>query len=200
MTRLDRAFFSRDTLVVARELLGCVLVHQLDGQRLAGRIVEVEAYKGWDDAASHGYRGITPRNTVMFHEPGISYVYLCYGVHWLLNIVARPPDVDWPAAILLRALEPVEGLESMARRREGRPARDWTNGPGRLTRALGIDKAQHGIDMVGRDSLLTIERGDPLPDKAVMTGPRIGINVPEPSRSWPWRYWMKDNPHVSATR
>jgi len=197
MPRLDRAFYARDTLIVARELLGCSLVHWIDGQRVAGQIVEVEAYMGRDDDASHGYRGVTPRNAVMFGEPGVSYVYLCYGIHWMLNVVARPPDADYPAAILLRAVEPTEGLPLMASRREGQPQRLWANGPGRLTRALGIDQTQHGLDMAGRASPLTIEAGLAVPEDQVERGPRIGINVPEPSRSWPWRFWIKDNRFVS---
>src|SRR5262245_10863194 len=138
MTRLQRDFFTRDTLTVARELLGQILVHETPEGRAAGRVVEVEAYTGWDDAASHGHRGITPRNAAMFGQSGISYVYLCYGVHWMMNVIARPDGVDYPAAILIRALEPVEGLHLMGNRRMGRPQRDWTNGPGRLTLALGI--------------------------------------------------------------
>ncbi len=200
MPRLDRSFFARDTLAVARDLLGRTLVHRIDGQRLAGRIVEVEAYMGWDDAASHGYRGQTPRNVVMFGQAGVSYVYLCYGVHWMLNVVARPSGVDWPAAILLRAIEPLEGLQLMELRRAGRPHREWTNGPGRLTLALGIDKSHHAIDVAAPGSPLIVESGEPVPDDRVLRGPRVGVDVPEPSRSLPWRFWIRDNPYVSKAR
>lgn len=200
MTRLPRAFFARDTLAVARGLLGQILVHETPDGRAAGRVVEVEAYTGWDDAASHGHRGITPRNAVMFGESGIAYVYLCYGVHWMMNVIARPPGVDYPAAVLIRALEPNEGLHLMGQRRAGRPQRDWTNGPGRLTLALGIGKAQDGADTAGPESALYWERGEPVPDEQVERGPRIGIDVTEPSRSLPWRLWIKDNPHVSRRR
>jgi DNA-3-methyladenine glycosylase len=200
MTRLRRDFFARDTLIVARDLLGRSLVHQTAEGRVAGRVVEVEAYTGWEDAASHGHRGITPRNAVMFGESGVAYVYLCYGVHWLMNVVARPSEVDYPGAILIRAVEPTEGQPLMGRHRAGRPQREWTNGPGRLTLALGIDKHQHGLDTVASGSPLTWETGQPIPDEQVERGPRIGIDVPEPSRSQPWRLWVKDNPFVSRGR
>jgi len=200
MTRLQRDFFARDTLIVARELLGQHLVHETPDGRAAGKIVEVEAYTGWDDAASHGYRGLTPRNAAMFGPSGVAYVYLCYGIHWMMNVIARPEGVDYPAAILIRAVEPVEGLHLMEKRRAGRPRRDWTNGPGRLTLALGIGKAQNSADTVEADSALHWEQGDQLPDGMVMRGPRIGIDVPEPSKSQPWRFWVKDNPHVSRGR
>ena len=200
MTRLQRDFFARDTLIVARELLGQILVHETPDGRAAGRVVEVEAYTGWDDAASHGYRGKTPRNAVMFGPSGVAYVYLCYGVHWMMNVVARPEGVDYPAAVLIRALEPAEGLHLMGKRRNGRPEREWTNGPGRLTKALGIDKTQNLADTVGRGSPLHWEQGDPVPDEQVARGPRIGIDVPEPSKSLPWRLWIKDNRNVSRGR
>jgi DNA-3-methyladenine glycosylase len=200
MIRLPRAFFARDTLTVARELLGQRLVHETPDGRIAGRVVEVEAYTGWNDDASHGHRGITPRNAVMFGESGIAYVYLCYGVHWMMNVIARPPGVDYPAAVLIRALEPDEGLHLMGQRRAGRPQRDWANGPGRLTLALGIGKAQNGADTAGQESALHWEPGEPPPDEQVERGPRIGIDVPEPSRSLPWRLWVRDNPHVSRGR
>lgn len=197
MSQLGYNFFAQDTLTVARNLLGQVLVHEVDGQRLAGRVVECEAYTGWDDMASHGYRGPTPRNEVMFGPVGVSYVYLIYGMYWLLNVVAKPPGVDYPAAVLLRAIEPVEGLDMMAGRRAGRPMVEWTSGPGRLTMALGIDKAQHGLDLTAPGSPLRFERGEPVPDEAVRTGPRIGVNVPEPWISKPWRFWVADCPYVS---
>jgi DNA-3-methyladenine glycosylase len=197
MSRLPRTFFARDTRTVARDLLGRVLVHRVDGRRLAGRIIETEAYTGWDDAASHGHRGMTQRNAVMFGPVGVSYVYLIYGMYWLLNVVAKPPEVDYPAAILLRALEPVEGLDQMSTRRAGRPQHEWTNGPGRLTMALGIDKSSHGLDMTGPDGPLFFEEGEPPPVEQVCSGPRVGINVPEPWKSKPWRFWIADNPHVS---
>lgn len=200
MARLLRDFFARDTLIVARELLGQALVHETPEGRAAGRVVEVEAYTGWDDAASHGFRGVTPRNAAMFGPSGIAYVYLCYGVHWMMNVVARPEGVDYPAAVLIRAVEPVEGLHLMEQRRSGRPQRDWANGPGRLTRALGIARAQNSVDTVGADSALYWEPGERIPDELVGRGPRIGIAVPEPSKSLPWRLWVKGNAHVSRGR
>jgi DNA-3-methyladenine glycosylase len=197
MSRLERAFFARDTRRVARDLLGRLLVREIDGQRLAGRIVEVEAYTGWGDMASHGHRGKTRRNAVMFGEVGFSYVYFTYGMHWLLNVVAKLPGVDYPAAVLIRAVEPLEGLDQIAARRAGRPLREWTSGPARLTMAFGIDGALNGIDMTAADSPLYFEPGARVPDALVIRGPRVGINVPEPWQSKPWRYRVSGNPYVS---
>ena len=197
MTQLRREFFERDTLDVARDLLGQVLVHEVDGRRVAARVVEVEAYQGVDDLASHGSRGRTARNEVMFGPVGVSYVYLIYGMYWLLNVVAKPPGADYPAAILLRAAEPLEGLDVMAARRDGRPLEQWTSGPGRLTMALGVGKAHHGLDMTAPGSPLRFEAGEPVPDERVASGPRVGINVPEPWQSKPWRFWVKGSPFVS---
>lgn len=197
MPRLTRAFFSRDTHAVAYDLLGKTLVHRVDGRRMACRIVELEVYTGWGDMASHGHRGPTKRNAVMFGPPGVSYVYLIYGMYWLLNIVAKPPDVDYPAAILLRALEPTEGLDMIADYRPGRPQREWTSGPGRLTMALGIDGSYHGLDITAPDSPLFVEDTAQVSRDQVKQGPRIGINVPEPWKSKPWRYWVAGNPYIS---
>jgi DNA-3-methyladenine glycosylase len=197
MSRLTHEFFARDTLTTARDLLGCLLVHDIDGQRVAGRIVEAEAYTGHDDLASHAARGKTPRNAVMYGPPGVSYIYLIYGMYWLLNVVAKPDGVDYPAAILIRALEPVEGLQFMAARRTGRRRVEWTSGPGRLTLALGIDQTLNGIDMTAPGSPLFFEEGIDVPGNQVLTGPRIGIKVPEPWQSMPWRFWIRDNPFVS---
>ncbi len=195
--RLQREFFERDTLTVARDLLGTVLVRELNGTRLSGRVVEVEAYTGWDDLASHGYRGPTPRNEVMFGTAGFSYVYLIYGMYWLLNVVAKPRTADYPAAILIRALEPLEGLDMMAERRVGQPVHGWTSGPGKLTIALDIGPELGNLDLTAPGSPLYFVPGDPLPGDAVAVGPRIGLNVAEPWQSQPWRFWEADNPHVS---
>jgi DNA-3-methyladenine glycosylase len=197
MSRLTHAFFARDTLTTTRDLLGCLLVHEIDGQRVAGQVVEAEAYTGHDDLASHAARGKTPRNAVMFGPAGISYIYLIYGMYWLLNVVAKPDGVDYPAAILIRALEPVEGLQFMAARRTGRRRVEWTSGPGRLTLAMGIGQSLNGIDMTAPGSPLFFEEGIDIPGSQVQTGPRIGLNVPEPWQSMPWRFWIKDNPFVS---
>jgi DNA-3-methyladenine glycosylase len=199
MSRLDRSFFMRDTVEVARDLLGHILVHEAAAQRISGRIVETEAYQGWEDAASHGYRGKTPRNAVMFGQAGVSYVYFIYGNHWMLNVVAKPPDVDYPAAILLRAVEPREGLEFIAQQRSGRAPREWTNGPGRLCKALGIDRRQHGIDVTAPDSTLYFEVGEPVPASAISIGPRVGMggNVPEPWKSIAQRFWIAGSDYIS---
>jgi DNA-3-methyladenine glycosylase len=198
MSRLDRSFFARDTVAVARSLLGQILIHDSPEGRAAGRIVEVEAYSGWDDRASHGHRGPTPRNAVMFGPVGISYVYFIYGRYWLLNVVAKPPGVEYPAAVLLRALEPLSGLELMATRRSGRSQKEWTSGPGRLTLALGVDGSHNQLDLTASDSPLFIEGGDPVAPEQIDSGPRVGLgSVPEPWKSRPWRFWIADNVYVS---
>ncbi|GAB4532879.1 MAG: DNA-3-methyladenine glycosylase [Anaerolineae bacterium] len=199
MGRLPREFYARHTLVVARDLLGARLVRLLDGQRLSGNIVEVEAYIGQDDTACHASRGHTPRNAVMFGPPGHAYVYFTYGMHWMLNIVTE--EEGFPAAILVRAIQPVEGIETMRalRRAKGRPRndQDLTSGPARLTQALAIDKAFNGVDLTdGGD--LWLEAGDFLADELVAWGPRIGVHyAAEKDRLAPWRLWVRDNPYVS---
>lgn len=199
MTRLDRAFFERDTVQVARELLGCILVHQAGEERTAGQIVETEAYCGWEDTASHAHKGETARNRAMFGPAGITYIYLIYGNYWLLNLIAKLPDADYPAAVLIRALQPVEGLEIMERRRPGRPVQAWTSGPGRLTLAMGIDQRLNHLDITEADSPLFIEAGSPVPEPAVQAGPRIGLGrfVQEPWKNQPWRFWIAGNPFIS---
>ncbi len=198
MPVVTRDFFAREAPDVARNLLGHLLVHESGGQRIAGRIVEAEGYTGWDDAASHASRGQTKRNAVMFGPPGHAYVYFIYGMYWLLNVAARPPGVDYGGAALIRAVEPVEGIDVMAERRDGRPEREWTSGPGRLTMALGVDGTLNGVDLTAADSPLRIERGQPVPVDEVACGPRIGLgSTPEPWRSKPWRFWVAGSIYVS---
>lgn len=194
---LPRDFYAQDATIVARALLGAVLCRRLDGMLLAGRIVEVEAYRTPADLASHGRAGRTPRNLPMWEAPGYAYVYFTYGMHWLLNVVCEPPDQ--PAAVLIRALEPVAGLEQIAARRAGLPQTAWTSGPGRLTRALAIDGTHNRADLTTPDSGLWIAAGEPVPDAQVACGPRIGLgkHVQEPWLSIPWRWWLDGNPHVS---
>jgi len=196
MAILKRDFYNRNACQVARDLLGAHLVRFINDQRVSGIIVETEAYRD-GDAASHAYRGRTSRNTPMWQTPGISYVYLTYGMHWLLNAVVEPENA--PAAVLIRAIQPLDGLDIIAENRYGRPPREWTNGPARTTMALNINAAQNQVDLTSQSDGLWIESADPIPDSDVCTGPRIGLgkNVPEPWRSIPWRWWLKDNPHVS---
>lgn len=179
--RCGRSFFATDAVTLARALLGCTLVRTLeDGTPLAGTIVEVEAYLGAPDRASHARGGRrTPRNEAMYAQPGTAYVYFTYGMHYCFNAVGGAVDV--PEAVLIRALEPVKGLERMrAHRRAGAkapasiPDRDLCRGPGRLCQALGIARAQCGLDMVTSDSLW-IERPPRPPRAAIARSPRIGV-------------------------
>lgn len=201
MSRLERDFFARDTVSVARDLLGRHLVRVLGGERISGRIVETEAYTGPDDQASHGRHGRTARNALMFGPVGVSYVYFTYGMHWLLNVVARPEGEDYPAAVLLRAIEPLTGLEAIATRRDGRPPHEWTSGPAKLTRALAIDGTLSGMDLTAPGGPLFFEAGEPIPGSVVQSGPRVGLGkTPEPWLSMPWRFFVADNPYVSRYR
>lgn len=197
MTPLPRDFYMPNAVIVSRALLGARLVRRLpDGALVAGRIVETEAYTGIDDMASHGRKRRTPRNLPMWGPPGHAYVYLSYGVHWLLNVVAEPEGQ--PAAILIRAVEPLNGLEHIAARRIGRPLHEWTSGPGRLARALEVTQALNTADLTTPAAGLWIEAGEPVPDSAVRTGPRIGLGkTPEPWLSIPWRFWVTGNAYVS---
>lgn len=186
-SRLQRGFFARPTLEVARALLGMHLVRCQEGQRIAGVITEAEAYIGESDLGCHARAGRTPRTAVMYGPPGFAYVYFTYGMHWMLNFVTE--DEGFPAAVLIRAILPVEGLEVIAARRKGRSQLKWTDGPAKLCQALGIDGRLNGTDLCAPDSELFVEDGPPIPDECVTIGPRVGLNsVPEPWKSIPWRF------------
>ncbi len=199
MARFAREFFAGDTLTVARDLLGARLVRLLDGQRLSGAIVECEAYIGQDDTACHASRGRTRRNEVMFGPPGHAYVYFTYGMHWMLNVVTEVEG--FPAAVLQRAIQPLEGIETMRILRKAqensRADRGLTGGPARLTQALAIDKTLNGADLVAGDRLW-LEPNAPIPDGSVERGPRIGVqSAAEKDRIAPWRFWVRGNSYVS---
>jgi len=167
------------------------LVRLLEGQRVSGLIVEAEAYDGEADLACHARAGRTPRTEVMYGPPGRAYIYFTYGMHWCLNCVTGPEG--YPAAVLVRAIRPEKGLELIAARRAGRPQSEWSNGPGKLTQALGIDGGLNGADLTTVQGGLWIEAGQPVADENVLAGPRVGIqNVPEPWRSQPWSFKVKD--------
>jgi DNA-3-methyladenine glycosylase len=183
---LPRSFYARPTLTVARELIGARLVRILDGVKLVGLITETEAYISERDLACHCKAGLTPRTAPMFGEPGHAYVYFTYGNHWMLNAVTEREG--FPAAVLIRAIQPIEGADIMLKRRQGRD----TFGPGKLTQALGITKSENQVDLTGTASGLWIEAGVQVPNSRVTKGPRVGLNnTPEPWLSKPWRFLVK---------
>ncbi len=196
--RLTRQFFARDTVTVARDLLGRRLVRLEDGQRLSGIIVETEAYVGEEDEASHASPGPTRRNASMYAAPGHAYVYFIYGMYHCFNIVTDREG--FPAAVLVRALEPLEGLDAMRQRRGRVGARDvtkLTSGPGRLCQALGIDCSHDGLDLCALDAELFLECGHPVPDRVVARGPRVNVTGDEEAVTAPWRFFVTETPHVS---
>lgn len=182
---LPVAFYARDAEVVARELLGAVLVHDTPDGRVSGRIVETEAYLGPHDPAAHSAAGLTARTAPMFGPPGRAYVYFIYGMHWCVNAVTR--EEGYGSAVLIRAIEPIDGVALMrARRPRARRDRDLTNGPGKVCAALGITGAQNGAPLTG-ESALTIEEGEEVSDARVLVTPRIGISK---AVDWPLRFLM----------
>jgi DNA-3-methyladenine glycosylase len=193
VTRLSRAFFTRASTAVALDLLGQVLARRLvDGTALRARIVETEAYDR-DDPASHSFRGMTARNAVMFGPPGHLYVYFTYGMHHCMNVVTD--RVGHGSAVLLRAAEPLAGIEAMGRARGTDRVRDLCRGPARLAQAFGVDRSFDGVDLV-RGNDVWIERGPQVDPVDVRTGPRVGIRV---GVDRPWRFWL-DERWVSASR
>ena len=191
---LPRAFYSRPTLDVARDLIGKVLVHNRNGVRTSGVIVEVEAYIGESDPACHAAPGPTKRNAPLYGPPGFAYVYLNYGIHPLVNAVTEADG--WPAAVLIRALEPLDGVATMRRRRRpGLQLHDLCRGPGNLTKAMGITLAENRQDLCGRR--LYIEDRDLKVAQAIAWGPRIGIRV---GTERPWRAYLQAHPSVTGSR
>lgn len=181
-------------MTVARDLLGRVLVCDAGGARVAGRIVEVEAYRGSGDPASHAYRGRTPRNAVMFGEPGHAYVYFTYGMHHCLNFVCEP--AGRPAAVLIRALEPLDGLDVLRARRGRDDVRQLLRGPGCVAQALALTREHDGCDLV-RGPVLVRDEPPAARREGVLRGPRIGIRH---GLEHAWRFWFAGDPYVSATR
>ena len=194
--KLPREFYARqNVLTVARELLGKLLVVPANnGSRVSGMIVETEAYRGPEDRASHAYGGRrTKRTETMYQLGGTVYVYFVYGMYYQFNVVTNIRDT--PHAVLVRALQPVEGIENMRDRRQTHSDRNLTSGPGKLCIAMGIDRKLDREDLLGER--VWIEEGEKIPRTRIATGPRVGIDYAEEWIEKPWRFWLKDNPFVS---
>lgn len=201
--RLSRAVYRIDAVTLAQKLLGTMIVRIMDdGQRLSGIIVETEAYLGVEDRACHSYGGRrTPRNEAMYGRPGTSYVYFTYGMHHCFNVVCG--EVGEPVAVLIRAIEPVDGIERMIRHRGSRglrepmAERDLCSGPARLCQALAIDRELNGVDLT-RSSRLWIEQSRrKIPDGSLSSGPRIGVDYAGPWAALPLRFWVEGSRFVS---
>jgi len=200
--KLKREFYARDTITVAKELLGKVLVHNIEGMLLKGKIVETEAYLGVEDKAAHSYGGRrTNRVEVMYGPAGHAYIYFIYGMYFLLNVVTEREGI--PQAVLIRGIEPLEGLDGMALYRfkktyeelTSHEKKNLTNGPGKLTKAFNIDRKLNGIDLCG--DRLYIEEGENKDFNIVQTT-RIGIDYAEEARDFPYRFYIENNPYVSV--
>jgi DNA-3-methyladenine glycosylase len=194
--KLPKEFYYQDPVELAPKLLGKIIVRKLGSKYLTGKIVEVEAYRGRDDRAAHTYNGKTKRNEVMFREGGYLYVYFTYGMHFCSNIVCGKKDEG--AAVLIRAIEPIDEVETMAYYRYGKKIIsekekiNLTNGPAKLCEALNIKREENGLDLT-KEPIFLIE-GENIPKKEIIAAKRIGIKK---SVDLPWRFYIKDNPYVS---
>jgi DNA-3-methyladenine glycosylase len=202
MIKLEREFYSRDSVTVAKELLGKYLAYVVDDEELIGKIVEVEAYMGPEDKAAHSYNNRrTERNEVMYGPPGFAYVYIIYGMYNCMNVVVK--EIGIPQAILIRALEPVKGLDKMSRYRYSKNYEELsrreiiglTSGPGKLCKAFSIDRAQNGLDLCGDIIYILKDEKEEIFDMVSTT--RINIDYAEEAKDYPWRFYIKNNPYVS---
>lgn len=192
--KLERDFYTRDTLTVAEDILGKTLVHVTPEGVTKGKIVEVEAYLGPDDRAAHSFHGRSKRTEIQYGEGGYVYVYLIYGMYICMNIVTNQKDK--PEVLLLRALEPLEGLELMKRRRKTEREKLLCSGPGRLTQAMGITMGDYGTDLCG-DSLY-LETGTTVQKQEILRTKRINIDYAGEARDYLWRFLLKDSLYVSG--
>ena len=188
---LSRSFYNQDTRVVAQELLGKFLVRRTPKGDIAAKIVEVEAYRGSDDPASHAYKGETPRNRLMFGKPGFAYVYFIYGNHHCLNVTTEPEGV--PGAVLIRAVEIVDGMRLACKNRRVDSLVSLSNGPGKLTKALNISKIHNGIDLANPDELFICD-SETVESFEMATSGRIGVKA---GSEKPWRFYMKKSKFIS---
>lgn len=202
MKKISREFYNRDSITVAKEILGKVLVYDNGEQRVSAKIVEAEAYRGTEDQAAHSYGGKrTPRVEVMYGEAGFAYVFMIYGMYFCLNLVTNAREI--PQAVLIRAAEPVDGLELMSQRRFGKEyarltksqSRGLTNGPGKLCKAFAIDKNFNGMDLCG--SKLYFEEGSDEKFTVIETK-RVGVDYAGEAKDYPWRFYIEGNEYVSV--
>jgi DNA-3-methyladenine glycosylase len=200
LKKLDHSFYNRkDVVRIARDLLGKILVTQFDGVRSSGRIVETEAYHGVEDRASHAFGSRrTARTEHIYGDPGTVYIYICYGMHHLFNVVTNKKDI--PHAVLIRALEPLEGIGHMLKR-TGKPLADYTitKGPGNLARAMGISKIHTGGDLFSEEIFIEDDGQRYKKDQIVITK-RIGVESAGEDAVLPYRFIIKGNPYVSAKK
>lgn len=189
MSRLPRSFYARPAAEVAPDLLGKILARNLNGTVLRGRVVEAEAYLGESDPGSHAFRGPTPRTQVMFGPPGYVYVYFTYGAHYCMNVVTNTDGTA--GAVLLRALEPLEGIDVMEQNRGGRPYVDLCNGPGKLCQALGITREENGADLEGNAIWMEDDGVEP---EEIATSTRVGLSA---GKSMPLRFYIPGSSCVS---
>jgi len=206
--KLTQSFFQQPTLKVAENLLGKFLIVQrdgtpralraeqspYDGKRVAGKIVETEAYIGEDDLACHASKGRTNRSEILYCKAGTVYVYLVYGMYYCLNIVTEREN--FPSAVLIRAIEPIEGIDLMKKRRKTNILRNLASGPGKLCMAFGINKKLNGENVFGKDIWIE-DRGEDESPKNIISAPRVGVDYAKHCKNLPWRFYIRDNPFVS---
>ncbi|MBI9043015.1 MAG: DNA-3-methyladenine glycosylase [Anaerolineaceae bacterium] len=190
---LPLSFYAEPSQKIARNVLGKRLVRTINGKRVGGYIIEAEAYHGESDLACHAKAGRTKRTAAMYGPPGHAFIYFTYGNHWMLNFVTDV--IDFPSAVLIRAILPTEGLDEIALRRAGRKQKIWTDGPGKLTKALAIDKSFYGSPLNEPQNGLWVEEGIEIPNEFIQIGPRVGLGkTPEPWLSMPWRFLAVNPP------
>lgn len=197
--KLGREFYERDGLTVARELIGKVLVHETKDGIIKGRIVESEAYMGEKDAAAHSYKKRSPngRTNIQYGEGGHAYVYLIYGMYCCFNVVANEKDI--PECVLIRALEPVDGIENMKKNRKTDKEKNLCSGPGKLCQAMEIDRECYGMDLCG-EVLYIEDAGEDIPKDMIEQSPRINIDYAGEAAEYPWRFTKKDSPFLSVKK
>lgn len=200
--KLGQNFYARNTLKVARGLLGKYLIRKVGSKKIEGKIVETEAYMGLDDLASHASRGKTPRTKIMFGLPGVAYIYLIYGMYYCFNIVTEKDN--FPAAVLIRAVEPVLRSSSFAGQTKLRNKNNLsvvalakTDGPGKLSRYFKINKSLNGENLVKSEKLWLEDKGEKIKTSQIISKKRIGVDYAKHCAEYPWRFYIKNSPHIS---